>query len=102
VESPVRGRYDVVPCTVTGHVRYGLLIESEDGERGYVDSAYVTDKPGEPWPAVGDQVRAVVLNYVQGGRLRVATSPTYVEQLIATGDPVAAADAWRQQRDRAD
>jgi hypothetical protein len=92
----------VVLCTVIGHVHYGPLIESEDGEQGYVDSTYVTDKPDEPWPAVGDQVRCVVLNYVQGGRLRVAASPTYVGGMIATGDPVASADAWRQQRDRTD
>jgi hypothetical protein len=39
MESQARRRYDVVCCSVVGHIRYGLLIESEEGERGFVDSS---------------------------------------------------------------
>jgi hypothetical protein len=53
----VRCRYDIVDCVVLGHGPYGLLIESEDGERGFVDSSYITDTPGEPWPEKGQRLR---------------------------------------------
>lgn len=100
MDSGARRRYDIVHCTVVGHVRYGLLIESEDGERGYVDSSYITDRPGEPWPEVGLQLRCVVLGYTRDGRLRVAATPTYVDVLAPTGDPVAAVDQWRSLNGR--
>ena len=48
MESHARRRFNIVHCSVVGHAQYGLLIESEDGERGFVDSSYVTDTPGEP------------------------------------------------------
>jgi hypothetical protein len=51
MSAGVRRMYDVVLCTVVGHVRYGLLIESEDGERGFAGSAYINDLPRQAWPA---------------------------------------------------
>jgi hypothetical protein len=89
-----RHRYDVIQCSVIGHAQYGLLIESEDGERGYVDSTHITDKPREPWPAVGQRLRCVVLGYTKEGRLRAAATPQYVEVVAAADDPVAADDQW--------
>lgn len=94
MESQARRRYDVVHCSVVGHARYGLLIESQDGERGFVDSSYITDKPGEPWPAVGQRLRCVVLGHTREGRLRAPAMPLYVETVAAADDPVAAVDTW--------
>ncbi|WP_409496694.1 hypothetical protein [Amycolatopsis sp. cmx-11-12] len=96
-EIQARKRYDLVRCTVVGHVHYGLLIETEDGERGFVDSSYITDGIGEPWPAVGQQLRCVVLGYARrGNRIRVAATPSYVDALAAAEDGAAAAKAWRR------
>jgi hypothetical protein len=40
MESLERRRYDVINCLIVGHAGYyGLLIESEDGERGFADSS---------------------------------------------------------------
>ncbi|QIS10145.1 hypothetical protein [Nocardia arthritidis] len=94
MEPQARVRYEVVRCSVYGHAPYGLLIESEDGERGFVDSSYITDNPGEPWPAVGQQLRCVVLCYTGDGRLCAAAIPLYVEMVAAADDPAAAADQW--------
>ncbi|RAS68448.1 hypothetical protein C8D87_102513 [Lentzea atacamensis] len=94
MKSQARNRYDVVHCLVIGHVQYGLLIESEDGERGFVDSSYVTDQPGEPWPEVGRRLRCLVLGYANDGRLRAATTPLCVEMVAAADDPVAAVKRW--------
>ena len=98
MEPPARRRYDIVHCTVTGHVHYGLLVESQDGERGFVDSSYIADKPGEPWPEVGQQLRCVVLGYTKENRLRVGATPSYVEMLAAADDPATAAKAWVRRR----
>ena len=74
MDSPGRRRHDIVHCSVVGHVRYGLLIESEDGERGFVDSSYIGGRPDEPWPEVGRRLQCVVLGYTGAGRLRVAAT----------------------------
>lgn len=96
MEPQARRRYDVVHCSVVGHAQYGLLVESEDGEHGFVDSSYITDTPGEPWPAVGRRLRCVVLGYTKEGRLRAAATPLYVEMVAAADDPVTAVDEWSQ------
>ncbi len=95
MEAPARRRYDIVHCTVVRHVHYGLLIESQDGERGFVDSSYISDRPREPWPEVGQDLRCVVLGYDRDGRLRTAAMPTYVALLASTGDPGEALSQWR-------
>lgn len=104
VDSHKRRRYDVVSCSVVGHARYGLLIESEDGEQGYVGSGEISDKPGEPWPPVGERLRCVVLGYAKGDRLRGAATPSYVAKIATAEDPAAAADEWmvwrKQQYDK--
>jgi hypothetical protein len=94
MESQARNRYDVIHCSVVGHKHYGLLIESEDGERGFVDGIDITDKPGEPWPAVGQRLRCVVLGYARDGRLRAAAKPLYVEIVDGVDDPLAAIAEW--------
>ncbi|MEV8443909.1 hypothetical protein AB0425_41600 [Actinosynnema sp. NPDC051121] len=94
MEAHARRRYEVVHCSVVGHAGYGLLVESEDGERGYVDSSHITDEPGEPWPAVGRRLPCVVLGYTKEGRLRAATTPLYVEMVAAADDPAAAVEEW--------
>ncbi|MFD8494902.1 hypothetical protein [Amycolatopsis sp. NPDC059657] len=92
--SPARRRYDVIDCSVVGQAHYGLLIESEDGERGFVDRAHISDDPGEPWPVVGQRLRCVVLGYTNDGRLRAASTPTYVEMVATAEDPALAAARW--------
>lgn len=100
MESPERRRYDVVNCVVIGHARYGLLIESEDGECGFVDSSDITDTPGEPWPAVGEDLRCIVLGHAKDGRLRVAVTPAYVDVVAAADDPATAVDHWSSMTGR--
>lgn len=95
MDTPARRRYDIVHCSVVGHAPYGLLIESEDGERGFVDSSYISDRPGEPWPEVGRRLQCVVLGQTRDGRLRVAATPTYVDVVALTGDAIAAYEQWR-------
>jgi hypothetical protein len=98
MDSRARRRYDVVRCSVVGHVHYGLLIESADGERGFVDSADITDRPGEPWPAIGQQLMCVVLGYTKEGRLRGAARPLYAEMIAAADDPDRAAQEYEKRR----
>jgi len=75
-----RKRFDPVECVVVGHIHYGLLIESEDGERGFVDRMYIGGAPGTPWPAVGTVLPCVVIGYTRRfNRLRVATMASYLK-----------------------
>lgn len=94
MEIQARSRYDIVHCLVIGHARYGILIESEDSELGFVDSSYITDQPGEPWPEVGQRLRCMVLGYAKDGKLRVAATPLCVEMVAASDDPAAAVERW--------
>jgi hypothetical protein len=43
-------RWEVVNYRVTGQARYGLVIESEDGERGCVDTSDITDAVAQARP----------------------------------------------------
>jgi hypothetical protein len=86
--SPVRQRYDVVTCVVTKHVRYGLVVEIDSGEQGWIDSGYIADSAGQSspsaWPSPGSTLAAVVLGMDRMGRVRLASRPSYVE-LIRSG-----------------
>jgi hypothetical protein len=89
-----RRRYDVVEFTVTRWAHYGLLIESDDGEPGFVDSSYITDDVGEPWPVPGTRLRCVVLAIAKGGRISAAATPGYVAAIASATDPNEAATRW--------
>jgi predicted RNA-binding protein with RPS1 domain len=79
-DGPGRGGVDprrglVVTGEVVGHQHYGPVVLVDTGERGFVDSADVSDArpvPVDLWPAVGDRVRAVVLGVARDGRVRLS------------------------------
>ena len=51
-----RSRYDTVGCVVTKHVHYGVLVELDAGERGWIaDDCINEERSIDPrsWPPVG-------------------------------------------------
>ncbi len=90
---------------MTGYTHYGVLIATDAGERGWIESDYVADGPirREEWPEVGARVVGVVLGYAQAtahmpARIRLATIPSYVAAIRGSDDPKAAASAWSAER----
>jgi hypothetical protein len=84
----VRSRYDIVECVAIKHVPYGVLVELDPDERGWIEGDYVNDARSidpETWPPPGSRVIAVVLGTTRDGRVRLTSLPSYVEQ-IRTGD----------------
>lgn len=90
-------RYTVVSCTVVDHQRYGLVIQSELGQRGFVDRAEISDGviSVDMWPKVGDQIRGVVLGYTNDGRIRISARPRDVTLIESLAEPMAAMEEWR-------
>jgi hypothetical protein len=66
-------RGDEVLFTVTGAQHYGILIQTDSGERGWVEEEYLSDRKlrREEWPPVGVSLRGLVLGYARDGRIRV-------------------------------
>jgi hypothetical protein len=94
-------RYDVIPCTVTSHVRYGLIVTLDTGERGWIEDDRIRDDRSicrDQWPAVGTQLDAVVLGVLENGRVCLCSMPSYVEVIRHAFDPDAAARAWSLTR----
>lgn len=58
---------------VTGAQHYGVLIETDSGERGWIEAEYLSDARIRPeeWPAAGTSLRGLVLGYTADGRIRV-------------------------------
>lgn len=81
---------------MTGYAHYGILIATDAGERGWIEGSYVADGPirREEWPEVGARIVGVVLGYTSSGRIRLATTPSYVAAIRGSEDPDAAASAW--------
>ena len=70
------GRYmrgQEVGFVVTGAQHYGVLIETDSGERGWIEAEYISDARlrQEEWPAPGTSLRGLVLGYTADGRIRV-------------------------------
>jgi len=96
-----RRRYDVVHCTVAGHVRYGLIVTLDTGERGWIEEDRIRDDRSVDrvrWPAAGTQVDAVVLGVLKSGRVCLCSMPSYVEVIRHAIDPDASARAWALAR----
>jgi hypothetical protein len=93
-------RYEIIECTVTGHATYGLLVESQSGERGYVDREYINDSGSEhtAWPGVGEAILGAVLGYTKDGRLRISTQPSYIDLIRTSTDIHGILDAWVRVR----
>ncbi len=66
-------RGDEIQVMVTGAQPYGLLIEANEGEKGWIETEYLSDTKLEPrdWPPVGTRLRGLVLGYTRDGRIRV-------------------------------
>lgn len=83
-------RWDVIDATVTGWAHYGVLIETDDGQHGFVHFTYVNPPA---WPEPGERVRGVVLGVEHLG-VRLAVMRGYVEAIEGAENPAAAARAW--------
>lgn len=94
-------RYEIVQCVVTGHQRYGLLVRSEGGETGLVDSVDISDGHDSAidWPSIGIRLPCVVLGYTRDGRIRVASAPSYVRLIRELDDPGLALEEWKALRE---
>lgn len=94
-------RYEIVKCVVTGRQHYGLLVRTEGGEAGFIDSADIADGGNSKidWPAIGSRLSCVVLGYTREGRIRVASAPSYVRLISELDDPVQALGEWKVLRE---
>jgi hypothetical protein len=84
-----RARYAVIEVTVVAHARYGLVVETADGERGWVEDDLIHDSRDitATWPAVGTALPAVVLGRTNDGRMKLAARPADVRYAKAARDP---------------
>ncbi|MEV0680255.1 hypothetical protein AB0I60_27440 [Actinosynnema sp. NPDC050436] len=82
-------KYDRVECLVTGHRHFGLLVRTDGGTPGFVDSADIADARAATadWPPVGSRLRCDVLGLARDGRVRVTSAPAYVELVGSLDDP---------------
>ena len=94
-------RYALVQCQVFDHQPYGLLVQTGDGQRGFVDSGDIADEPVSPdrWPRIGESLPCVVMGYARDGRVRANSRPSYVAFIGATTDPELAISNWIRIRD---
>lgn len=69
----MRIRGAVVQFTVSGHQHYGVLVTTDEGERGWIEAEYLSkDQLSQAqWPAIGTRLRGLVLGYTADGRVRV-------------------------------
>jgi hypothetical protein len=84
----VRSRYDIVECVVIRHAPYGVLVELDPEERGWIEGDYVNEARSidpRTWPPPKSRVIAVVLGTTRDGRVRLASVPSFVER-IRSGD----------------
>lgn len=88
MEEPPYRRFDLTGATVAGWAHYGLLIETDDGHRGYVDASYVNPPA---WPEIGTRVRGVVLGVAPNVGVRLALTRGYVAAVGGAEDRHAAA-----------
>lgn len=89
-------RYEVVQCLITGHLSYGLAVQTPTGQRGSIDKDVIGDRPlpVEDWPSVGQTISGVVMGYGRDGRLRVCAQPSYVSYVRSAGDINEIQEAW--------
>ena len=68
-----RMRGQEVDFVVTGTQHYGVLIQTDSGERGWIEAEYISDAAlrQEEWPTAGTSLRGLVLGYTADGRIRV-------------------------------
>jgi hypothetical protein len=66
-------RGDEIDVVVTGAQHYGVLVATYEGEKGWIESEYLSDRPLEPkdWPPLGTRLRGLVLGHTSDGRIRV-------------------------------
>jgi predicted RNA-binding protein with RPS1 domain len=69
----MHSRGDQVTFTVTGAQPYGVLIQTEQGERGWIEREYLSEAVlhQDQWPPVGTSLRGLVLGYTSDGRIRL-------------------------------
>ena len=66
-------RGDEVQVSVTGFQHYGVLVETDAGEAGWIEAEYLSNQmlTQDDWPGVGTSLRGLVLGYTADDRIRV-------------------------------
>jgi predicted RNA-binding protein with RPS1 domain len=95
-------RYSLVELEVTGHQPFGVLVKTDDGARGFVDQADISDVPigRDDWPAVGHRATGVVLGVTRQGKLRASLRPADVGLVKGVDDAQSAFTEWARIRDQ--
>ena len=91
-------KYAIVNCVVVSHQHYGLVVQSDAGRRGFVDRIDIADTATEAaeWPAVGDNIRGVVLGLTQDGRIRLSIRRMDIDLVESLHDPTQALREWQK------
>ena len=73
--GPERG--SEVDFQVIGAQHYGVLVVTDSGDRGWIESEYLSASPITPqeWPPVGTRLRGLVLGVTPDGRVRICLRP---------------------------
>lgn len=91
-------KYTTLYCTVTSQQDYGVVVETDAGPRGYIDSEFIADVPlsRDEWPAVGTRLRVMVLAGTGDSR-RLALSARESDLVLVDSvvDPHAVTREWR-------
>lgn len=68
---PMTPKYRTLYCVVRSEQVYGLVVDTETDEPGYIDSEFIADAPSrrERWPAVNTSLRVMVIGHSGDGRL---------------------------------
>jgi hypothetical protein len=93
--------YALIECRVVSHQRYGLVIRTAGGTRGYIDRGDIADGPirADRWPTVGENLTCVVVAHRRDGRFQGSSRRRDIAFVGAVDDPRAALAAWGSIRD---
>lgn len=95
-------RFDLMDCEVTGHQHYGLVIRAQGGQRGFIDSADISDSlrhGRSDWPPVGTRLTCVFLGMTKDGRIRASARTSDIELVHEEANPQQALSEWSRIRD---
>lgn len=90
-------KYTTLYGTVTGRPIYGVVVETDAGSPGFVDSDFIADVPlgRDAWPAVGARLRVMVLASTRDGRLALSARESDLVLVDSVDDPNAVFREWR-------
>jgi hypothetical protein len=97
MDEPMISRYQTLYCVVKSQQVYGLVVETETGRPGYIDSEFIADTPAhrDQWPTVAARLRVMVLGVTGDGRLVLSARESDLVLADSLVDPDAARQDWR-------